>query len=168
MFRHRLWALARDVARFGMVGGLGSLVDIGLFTLLRLTALAGDHVAGAPILAKVLSVIAAIAANWAGNRWWAFRDRRGPHLAREAFTFLAVSLAGSAISLACLALTHYGLGLTSPIADNISANMVGLGIGSVFRFVAVRAWVFRRATELRPESPREPLVVTRTVDLTVH
>lgn len=160
MFRHRLLSLLRDLLRFGMVGGLGFLVDIGLFNLLRLTLLANDHhIIGAPLIAKTISVLAAIAANWVGNRWWAFRDRRGEHPAREALAFLAVSLAGSAISLICLGLTHYLLGFTSPVADNISANVVGLGLGSAFRFIAVRTWVFRQVT-MTSVAPQEPLVVT--------
>ncbi|MCU1439104.1 MAG: GtrA family protein [Rhodoglobus sp.] len=159
MLRNRLWSLLRDLLRFGMVGGLGLLVDIGLFNLLRLTVLADDHIPGAPLIAKTISVLAAIAANWAGNRWWAFRDRRGGHPGREALAFLLVSLAGSAISLMCLGLTHYAFGLTSPVADNISANIIGLCLGSAFRFVAVRTWVFKQAETVTTAAP-EPLAVT--------
>lgn len=159
MLRQRLWSLLRDLLRFGMVGGVGFVVDIGLFNLLRLTVLASDHIPGAPLIAKTLSVLAAIAANWAGNRWWAFRDRRGEHPGREALAFLLVSLAGSGIALVCLGLTHYVLGFTSPLADNISANVVGLGLGSAARFIAVRSWIFRRATT-EPATTAEPAVVT--------
>jgi putative flippase GtrA len=142
-----------------MVGGLGFLVDIGLFNLLRLTVLASNHIPGAPLIAKAISVLAAIAANWAGNRWWAFRDRRGGRPGREALMFLLVSLAGSGISLVCLGVTHYVLGLTSPIADNISANVIGLGLGSAFRFVAARTWIFRHAGTADTTAP-EPVGVT--------
>jgi putative flippase GtrA len=159
VLRNRLWSLLRDLIRFGMVGGLGFLVDIGLFNFLRLTVLADGQVPGAALIAKTISVLAAIGANWAGNRWWAFRDRRGEHPGREALVFLVVSLAGSAISLMCLGMTHYLFGLTSPIADNISANVIGLGLGSAFRFVAVRIWVFKQA-ETVTAAPPEPLAVT--------
>jgi putative flippase GtrA len=144
--------------RFAAVGGLGFLVDVGLFNLLRLTLLADGHVPGAPLIAKSISVLAAIGANWAGNRWWAFRDRRGERPGREALAFLFVSLAGGAFSLVCLGLTHYVLGLTSPVADNVSANVIGLGLGSVFRFVAVRSWVFK--PEPIAAAPPEPVAVT--------
>jgi putative flippase GtrA len=46
------------------------------------------------------------------------------------------------IGLACLWFSHYVLGFTSVIADNISSNVIGLGLGSVFRFTLYRYWVF--------------------------
>jgi putative flippase GtrA len=49
---------------------------------------------------------------------------------------------GSAIAVGCLAISHYLLGLTSPLADNISANVVGLILGTAFRFWAYRTFVF--------------------------
>jgi putative flippase GtrA len=43
------------------------------------------------------------------------------------------------IPVLCLAFSRYVLGLTSVWADNISANVIGLGLSTVARF-----WVFRR------------------------
>ncbi|MSW42688.1 MAG: GtrA family protein, partial [Actinobacteria bacterium] len=31
---------------------------------------------------------------------------------------------------------------TSPLADNVSANVIGLGLGTIFRFWSYRRWVF--------------------------
>jgi hypothetical protein len=38
--------------------------------------------------------------------------------------------------------SHYLMGLTSPLADNISNNVIGLGLGTLFRFALYRWWVF--------------------------
>ena len=130
-----------------MVGGLGFLVDVGLFNLLRVTVLSGDQ-HGAPLIAKSIALVAAIAVNWAGNRWWAFRDRRGERVGREALSFLALGIASSLVSLVCLWLSHYALGLTSPLADNISANVVGVAIGSAIRFFVIRGVIFARPRRL--------------------
>jgi putative flippase GtrA len=46
------------------------------------------------------------------------------------------------ISVGVLWVSHYVLGFTSPLADNISANVVGLGLGTLFRFWSYRRWVF--------------------------
>jgi hypothetical protein len=46
------------------------------------------------------------------------------------------------IAMTCLWISHYLIGLTSPLADNISANVVGLGLAVVFRFWAYRKHVF--------------------------
>jgi hypothetical protein len=58
------------------------------------------------------------------------------------------------IAVACLAVSHYLLGLTSPLADNISANAVGLVLGMLFRFWSYRTFVFRRAALSPGDSPR--------------
>jgi putative flippase GtrA len=46
------------------------------------------------------------------------------------------------ISLSCLWVSHYLLGFESALADNISANVIGLVLGTVFRFWGYHNWVF--------------------------
>ena len=57
-----------------------------------------------------------------------------------------------------MAVSHYVLGLRSAVADNVSANVVGVGLGTAFRFVAYRFWVFRSPPPV--EDPAAVLVVT--------
>ena len=38
--------------------------------------------------------------------------------------------------------SNYVLGLTGPVADNISGNVVGVALGNVFRYFAYRYIVF--------------------------
>lgn len=135
--------LIAQLSRFGVVGLVGLVIDIGLFNLLRAGVLSPESNESGPILAKVVSVSVAIAANWLGNRYWTFRSHRRPRMLREGAAFLVVSLGGMLISLACLWFSHYVLGLTSAVADNISANVIGLGLGTAFRFWLYRGWVFR-------------------------
>ncbi len=61
------------------------------------------------------------------------------------------------IPLGCLAFTRYVLGLTDPLADNIAANVVGLGLGTAARFWAIRRFIFLspRRLEKRRESREE-------------
>lgn len=47
-----------------------------------------------------------------------------------------------AIGALCLAFSHYVLGLVSPLADNLSGNVIGLGLGTLFRFWSYRKFVF--------------------------
>ena len=58
--------------------------------------------------------------------------------------------AAMGIALLCLGVSHYVLGFTSPLADNIAANVVGLVLGTAFRFYAYRTWVF---TEIAGDGP---------------
>lgn len=129
-------------ARFGVVGLVGLVIDFGVFNLLRATVLAPENLHEGPVLAKVISTGLAIIANWIGNRFWTFREHRGRQLWREFAEFLVVSLGGMAIGLGCLWVSHYLLGFTSILADNISGNVIGLALGTAFRFTFYKLWVF--------------------------
>jgi putative flippase GtrA len=135
-------ALFRQLFAFALVGGLGFILDLAVFNALRLTILAPEVHHEGPILAKVISTAVAIAANWIGNRYWTFGPHRRNDSAAEALEFLVVSLLGMGVGLACLWVSHYALGFTSLLADNISSNVVGLLLGSVVRFALYRHWVY--------------------------
>lgn len=132
---------ALELLRFGSVGAVAFLVDVGLFNLLRFGP--GGLLEDRPITAKVLSVAAATLAAWLGNRYWTFADRRGAARGRELVGFAVVNVAGMGVAVLCLAFSHYVLGLTSPLADNVAGNVVGTGLGTVLRYFAYRHLVFR-------------------------
>jgi putative flippase GtrA len=151
----RLRRLMVQMIQFGVVGAAGLLVDLIVFNALRLTVLAPENVGTGPLIAKVVSTLLAIVTNWLGNRYWTFAPDRRSNTVREGLEFFAVSLAGMGIGLGCLWVSHYVLGFTSVLADNISANVVGLALGAVFRFTLYRYWVFspnRGATVFRPDA----------------
>jgi putative flippase GtrA len=135
-------ALIRQLLRFGVVGLGGLVVDIAVFNILRTTLLSPENVAAGPIIAKVISTSLAIVANWIGNRYWTFSTSRGQRVIREGFAFAIVSIGGMLIAVLCLWVSHYVLGFTSVLADNIASNVVGLGLGALLRFTLYRAWVF--------------------------
>jgi len=136
-------ALFSQFARFGVVGLGGLVIDFTVFNVLRITVLSPEVLHEGPFIAKVISTILAIIANWIGNRYWTFsRERRSPPL-REGIEFAIVSVGGMAIALLCLWFSHYVLGFTSPLADNIVNYGIGLALGTAFRFTFYRLWVFR-------------------------
>lgn len=147
--------LLPQLARFGTVGLVGLVIDVTLFNVLRVTVLAPELFSEGPVLAKVISTSVAITVNWLGSRYWTFRLEHRRPAAREALEFMVVSVGGLVIAVACLVISRYALGFTSLLADNIASNVVGLGLGSAFRFVLYRAWVFhpRRAPTARPPRP---------------
>jgi putative flippase GtrA len=138
--RSALVARAAELLRFGTVGGVAFVVDTGLFNLLRFGP--GDLLADKPLTAKVLSVAVATIVAWLGNRYWTFSDRKTQTQLREFIGFVVVNIGGMGIALGCLWFSHYVLDLRSPLADNISANGVGLVLGMVFRYLAYRTFVF--------------------------
>jgi len=142
----RLWDnLLRYALKFGVVGLLGVAVDVGIFNLLRVDALHTSWWINTAIGAKVVSTSAAIIFNWLGNRYWTFRAERHKHIVREFLEFVGASLIGMGVALGCLWVSHHVLGLNNLVADNISGNVIGLGLGTIVRFVLYRFWVWNPA-----------------------
>lgn len=140
--RERARALGREASAFLVVGVVALAVDIGLYNLL---VHGGDPgvLAGSPLTAKTLSVTASTTVAYVGNRFWTYRHRPRGGVAREYALFFVLSAIALGIALACLAFSRYVLDLTSVLADNIAANVVGLALGTAFRFLSYRRWVFR-------------------------
>ena len=134
--------LLSQFLRFGVVGLGGLVIDVAVFNLLRITILSPDVLHEGPVIAKIISTTLAIGANWVGNRRWTFATAGRTGAAREGVEFSIVSVAGMAIGVLCLWVSHYVLGYTSLLADNIATNVVGLALGAFFRFALYRWWVF--------------------------
>ena len=145
----------REALKFGVVGLVAYVVDVYLYNVLRL----GWWPAGAapmpnkPVLAKVISVFVATVVAWLGNRYWTFRRRRRSSMRREFVLFVVMNIGGLLIAAGCIWVSHYVLGFTSALADNVSGNVVGLALGTLFRFWAYRTFVF---TQTHPKLEPEP------------
>jgi len=150
----RVW---REAAKFGLVGLFNFVVDAGLFNLLRHTSF--EH---KPLTAKFISTTVAVISSYFMNRHWTWRDKTRSGLRRELPLFVVLSAIALGISLACLGVSHYLLGHTSVLADNISANGFGLVLGTAFRFWSFKKWVF-----LTPPAGPEPTALEDAVRTTV-
>lgn len=144
--------LVRELAKFGIVGLVAFVVDVGGYNLLvfgaHVRSMIGEEATvgvmhDIPLRAKILSVSAATLVSWLGNRYWTFRHRRRPAVAHELVLFVVFNLVGMLIAVACLGVSRYVLGLHTQLADNVSGNGVGLLLGTLFRFWAYRTVVFR-------------------------
>lgn len=144
---HRIF---KELARFGTVGAVAFVVDTGLFNLLRFSAVGtATGLSEKPLTVKVISVAVATLVAWLGNRSWTYRDRRDARRSRrrELFLFALVNIAGMLVAVGCLGFSHYVLGFTSALADNISANGVGLVLGTALRWALYRSVVFKAPAE---------------------
>lgn len=140
---YRLHQLIREGVKFAAVGGIGFIVDLTLFNLLLFGGGTGTGpLHDEPLLAKTIAVVAATGITYTGNRLWTFRHRARTGVAREYTLFFLLNGIGLGIALACLGISRYVLDLSGPVADNISANVVGLLLGTMFRFWSYRTWVF--------------------------
>jgi len=140
--------LYREMVKFGAIGALAFVVDLYVYNLLRvgLWPVTEAPLGNKTVLCKVVSVSVATVVAWLGNRYWTFRHRRRATARSEFALFVVMNVGGLLIAAACLGVSHYLLGLTSALADNVSTNVVGLVLGTLFRFWAYRQFVF---TELR-------------------
>lgn len=143
--------LLPQLIKFGAVGAVGFGVNLVVFNVMLLIVL--RNVQHATIYSTIIATVIAILTNWIGNRYWAFSGQRQQNAAREGVEFFVVSLAtGTGLPLLCVWVSHYLLGLANPVADNISANVVGLALGMLFRFALYRWWVFSPARAERKKA----------------
>lgn len=125
-----------ELARFAATGGAAYLVDLLVFNALLLGAGLGAS------WSKIASSAVAIGVAFAGSRWFTWRERRSDRVGREYVLFVVFSVLAAGIQYLCLVLTHYVIGWTSPLADNLSANVVGMALATAFRFWTFRTYVF--------------------------
>lgn len=119
------------------VGGANYVVDLAVFNLFLLVLTPQW-----PLFDKCVAVAVATVFSWIANRSWTFRERGGHGVCKEALLFVLVNAVGALPPLICLWISHYLLGWASPIADNISANIIGLVLGTVLRYVLYKLVVF--------------------------
>jgi len=135
-----LRAWIKEFIQFGLVGATAFVIDMGLFNLLQhgpLGILAGHANTANAVAASIATIY-----SWIMNRVWTYRGRTQENAGREAFLFFFANLCGIGITQFCLLFSHHILGLTSPLADNISAYVVGFALGTAFRFVFYHYVVF--------------------------
>ena len=128
-----------EVLTFLAVGGVGYVVDVGAFNIFRAMP---PFSTVDPSVAKTLAVAAAMVVTYLGNRTFTWRNVTGGSRRREVTLFIVFNVIGLGLSVVTLALSHDLLGLTSALSDNISANVIGLALGTAFRYWAYRRYVF--------------------------
>ena len=131
----RLTDLIPELAKFGVVGLAGTVIDLGGADYLH------NHLGVGPMVAKGLSITAATLVTYLGSRFWTFRHRVNQALLREGVLFVALNVVGLAIAEVVIAATTYGLGMKSALAYN-AASVVGTGLGTIFRYFSYKKWVF--------------------------
>jgi putative flippase GtrA len=127
--------LIPELAKFGVVGLIGSVIDLGGAAYLH-----GAEGIG-PMFSKAISLIAATAVTYLGSRFWTFRHRVNQALLREGMLFVGLNVVGLVIAEAVIAFVSYGLDLKHVLAYN-AASVAGTGLGTIFRYFSYKKWVF--------------------------
>ena len=137
----------RELAKFGIIGAVGFVIDFGGFNLLFYGPMTGHLTTS-----KIISGVAATLVAWVGNRMWTFRHRRNRPAHHEAMLFFVVNGVGLVISTLWLNFTHDHLGLTTRGQVNLN-TIIGIGLATIFRFWAYRQVVFAGERPGDPEAP---------------
>jgi putative flippase GtrA len=150
--------LYREMIKFGIVGAVAFVVDLGLFNILRNTVLSGygDGPLSRAVIATIISAAVATCVAWIGNRMWTFRHRRNRPVHHEALLFALTNGVALLIQAACVGVSHHVLGQETLVAENV-AKLVGIALGTLFRFWAYRRFVFSH----EPLGDSSPLAETK-------
>ncbi|GAA2169619.1 GtrA family protein [Pedococcus bigeumensis] len=150
--------LYREMIKFGIVGAVAFVIDLGLFNILRATVLSGygNGPLSRAVTATIISAAVATCVAWVGNRAWTFRHRRNRPVHHEALLFALTNGVALLIQAGCVGFSHHFLGQESLVAENV-AKLVGIGLGTLFRFWAYRRFVFSH----EPLTDTSPLAETQ-------
>jgi putative flippase GtrA len=144
--------MASEGAKFLTVGGVATVVSLVIFNGLVHGYMGGP---GAmhddPLVAFVLANLVGMFVSYRGSRSWAFRHREAVGPAGGRLAFFAINIVSMVIPLVCLTFSRYVLSLEDPFSDNVSANVIGLGLGTLARFWAIRRFIFKKPVHLLPE-----------------
>jgi putative flippase GtrA len=131
----RFQVLVHELAKFGIVGAINTVVHFGLANLLHFRFGVGE------VTANGIAVATAATSSYFMNRHWTFRHRARTGAGREYSLFFLLNGVGLVISEACVGFTKFVLGLSGPLAYN-SALVAGVALGMGFRFATYKRWVF--------------------------
>jgi putative flippase GtrA len=135
-FAYRLSAAARrpaswwELIKFGMVGGSGYLINLGVFAFL--SGNLGVH----HIVAAIGAFCVAFCSNFFWNRHWTFGAADG-HAGFQAARFLAVSVAALLINLAVLQALVGGTSMGA-----LTAQAIAVAVAMPFNFLGNKLWTF--------------------------
>ena len=123
-----------QLVRFGLVGGVGFVVNLVVYAVCVHGAGVDYHVA------NVVAWLVAVLNNFVLNRHWTF-DAADGRAHAQAMRFLLVSLAAEILSLLLLTLFVQGAGLSK-----VPAQALAVAASMPLNFLGNKLWSFKRET----------------------
>ena len=118
-----------QLAKFGLVGASGYLINLVVFALLA--GLGVHHV-----VAAIGAFCVAVTNNFLWNRYWTFEPGEGPaHF--QAARFFAVSLASLGLNIAILELL-----IVNHLTGELTAQAIAVAVAMPFNFLGNKLWTF--------------------------
>ena len=135
-----------QITRFGVVGIVGTVLNICIFALL-VTGLKLNHNVG-----SVVAFLVAVTHNYVMNRAWTFASRteQNRSLARGWAKYFSVNLLGFGVNLIVL---NAVVAVCGPRYD-VPGQMLGILVGMALNFLLSRHFVFGRTDAAHDNSER--------------
>jgi putative flippase GtrA len=122
-----------QLVRFGIVGAVGFIVNLAVYTLFV-------HPVGVDYrVASIVAWLVAVANNFVLNRYWTF-DARAGRARFQAIRFIVVSLVAEGFSLLLLTLLVEDAGI-----EKVAAQALAVGAVMPLNFLGNKLWSFRAA-----------------------
>src|SRR5215467_2671069 len=134
----RFHKIGDEIAKFGTIGLINIGVNSAVVNLLWLT----PWLHGSQVKAKAIATIVAATSAYFMNRHWTYRNRPKSSLRREYTLFFAFNLVGLFIEVGAVSVAKYWLHRTDLLVLNIF-SLLGIALGTLFRFWAYRTHVFK-------------------------
>lgn len=146
----------KEVGKFGSVGILNTVIDLGLFNILVFS------LNMAPVSANVIAVGAAIINSYVWNKLWTFNDKNTKNVTSQAALFISLSLIGLVLNTSVLKLLtdiwivpgNFALSiirfinLDSVFSDQfVTVNFAkawGLAVSMIWNFLTYKKFVFKK------------------------
>ena len=138
------WPVMLQFVKFGIVGGLNAMLDLGVLNLLiRWSGIAfGAYFS----LFKALSFSVAVINSYFWNKYWTFHSEDGPRPV-EFFKFLSVNLVGLAINVGAATLVVNFIGAPEGFSKELWANIGAVSsvfISLFWNFIGMKFIVFKK------------------------
>jgi len=134
----------RRFYRFGIVGGIGVLVNLGFYAFLY------DLIGIYDLIAGAIAIELSIVNNFVLNERWTFRDRAHGGLRTYLKRLLAFHLSSGLVAMLAQLLTLYVLTRFLGVWDKI-AYLIGISFGALANYFICNLWIFKKKADALPE-----------------
>lgn len=132
--------LLREISTFGAVGFFNLGLDIAIFNL------CSQVIGLGPLTSKLIATLISATSAYFMHRHWSFGHRARTGFRREYSLFFLFNAVALAIGLVVIGAVRYGLDRSDFVSLNV-ANLVGIALGTLFRFWTYKRWVFPKAVD---------------------
>lgn len=123
--------------KFGIVGGLGVVINTGILYALR--SMLGMHLLAASAIATEVAIIG----NFIGNHFFTFNERKENHIRKKFISFQIISL----ITITGTAGLLWGLTTLFGEEQLILFNIIAISIMFIFNYLLNRAYTWKKKDE---------------------